>query len=398
MPLTDKTLSDLVAKRPINGNTFQVKTEKKQYNIICFIDGKWNYVFQRSLKLFHNALEKNTVYFIAEPEFKKTPGKDRLKISTSDNYLILTPCIHSIRKNDENANKIIEELIREELRKKEITFYISWYYAPSAINYSRNLDPKVIIYDCIDENFPGADSNDSELICNNDLIEISDIIFTTGKSRFDHLKAFHKNVHYLPDCYDKEHFSSLRNLKFPDDPLKKMHIGFLGIIDEKIDIALLIKLAKLKSDWEFVIAGPLINVAFKEFSKVNNITYLGDRIYIQFPHLMKNWDAAILPFKMDKNSEHISSIRAMEYLSGGMPVVSTPFKDILCLADKNIVLTANTPEDFVAAIEESVKLKKDPEWKLKVEKFLKKGSCRNTWDEIEEIINKKLKDLGVYLQ
>ncbi len=86
-----------------------------------------------------------------------------------------------------------------------------------AIPFTLHLQPKYIIFDCIDDlsafKFATKELKDFE----QKLLSIADIVFTGGNALYEFKKIFHQNIYSFPSCIDKQHFGSARNINFERD-------------------------------------------------------------------------------------------------------------------------------------------------------------------------------------
>src|ERR1700722_4478245 len=79
------------------------------------------------------------------------------------------------------------------------------------------------------------------------LLERADLVFTGGFSLYEAKRNRHPSVHAFPSAVDVAHFAAARG-GLPD-PVDKRGIllllfGFLGVIDERLDPALLTSVAR----------------------------------------------------------------------------------------------------------------------------------------------------------
>jgi UDP-galactopyranose mutase len=204
----------------------------------------------------------------------------------------------------------------------------------------------------------------------------------------------HHNIHAFPSSIDKSHFSKARNITSePADQAAIPHprIGFFGVIDERMNIDLLHKVATLKPDWQLVLIGPVVKIDPASLPSAPNIHYLGSRSYDELPAYLSGWDAATIPFALNESTQFISPTKTPEYLAGGVPVVSTSIQDVVNpYADEELVFIADTPEDFVVGIECSFNLRNDPQWIKEVDEFLSNTSWDITWNDMMSLIKNKL--------
>src|SRR4029079_16822802 len=105
-------------------------------------------------------------------------------------------------------------------------------------------------------------------------------------------------------------------------------LGYAGVIDERIDLALIDALARDHQDWHLVMAGPVVKLDPGELPRRPNIHYLGQKPYAELPDYMSGWDVALLPFALNDATRFISPTKTPEYLPAGKPVVSTPIRDV----------------------------------------------------------------------
>jgi hypothetical protein len=79
---------------------------------------------------------------------------------------------------------------------------------------------------------------------------------------------------------------------------------------------------------------------------------------------------------LNDSTQFISPTKTPEYLAAGIPVVSTPIKDVIRpYGDNKMVHIAEDSAGFIAAIETELNAPKEI-WLNKVDKFL----LQNSWD------------------
>src|SRR5690606_9647094 len=122
-----------------------------------------------------------------------------------------------------------------------IVDYIFWYYTPMMLSVSDHFLPVLTVYDCMDElsafKFAPRELRDME----NFLFQKADIVFTGGYSLFEAKKGRHPSVHAFPSSVDVEHYFKARSyFQDPADQaeIRRPRIGYFGVIDERIDLAL----------------------------------------------------------------------------------------------------------------------------------------------------------------
>jgi UDP-galactopyranose mutase len=246
-------------------------------------------------------------------------------------------------------------MIDEYFISANIEAFVSWYYTPMMLGWSAHLRPLATIYDCMDElsafkNAP-AELRERE----RDLFDRADVVFTGGHSLYEAKKGQHANVYAFPSSIDVSHFSKALGIvdETPDqEAIPFPRIGFVGVIDERLDIGLLGEVADLRPDFHFIMIGPVVKIDERDLPRRANIHYLGGKDYSELPSYLSGWQAAMMPFAINESTKFISPTKTPEYLAAGLQVISTPIRDVVNpYGDEKLVYIASTAEQFAAAID-----------------------------------------------
>lgn len=365
----------------------QTETQREQpQTLICFSHLRWNFVYQRPQHLMTRASENYRVYFIEEPIWG-----DELRVTTcqqGDQLTVVVPHLpHGL--SHEEFIRYQRQLVDELLEREKITDFVAWYYTPMALLFTDHLKPAVTVYDCMDElsAFLGAPR---ELIDKEkELIDQADVVFTGGYSLYEAKRDRHSAVFAFPSSIDFRHFSIARaKLPDPDDqrPIDQPRIGFSGVIDERFDRDLIAELARRRPDWQFVMLGPIVKIDPASLPQGPNVHYLGMKDYKQLPTYFSNWDVAILPFALNESTRFISPTKTPEYLSAGLPVVSTPIRDVIrTYGNAGFAQIAHDARSFEQAIERALTGQQQVDWDS-VDSFLEENSWDHTWAEMNKHI------------
>ena len=162
------------------------------------------------------------------------------------------------------------------------------------------------------------------------------------------------------------------------------------MIDERFDTALIDAVAAARPQWQFVMLGPVTKIDPALLPQRLNIHYLGSKKYEELPRYIAGWDVALLPFAINEATRYISPTKTPEYLAAGKPVVSTPITDVVRpYGQLDLVRIAGTPDEFIAAIEDSLKPDAtNKEWLERVDQFLAQTSWDQTWATMCELIER----------
>jgi UDP-galactopyranose mutase len=348
----------------------------ENYDLVCLSHLRWDFVYQRPQHLMSRFAKNRRVFFVEEPIL--TDEDTHLKITPrEDNLTVVVPHISHADREEKNIEEIQREFLDELFSKQKIKDFVLWFYTPMAMSFAEHLEPKAVIYDCMDELFQKAD-----------------LVFTGGQSLYEAKKDKHKSVYAFPSSIDTEHFKQARNTtEQPADQkqIQRPRLGYCGVIDERVNINLLAEMADLRSDWQFVMIGPVVKISDEDLPRRANIHYLGGKNYQELPSYMASWDVALMPFALNESTRFISPTKTPEYLAAGKPVVSTPIQDVVRpYGEMNLVFIASTAQEFVAACEKALAENPDGN-RTQIDEFLAQNSWDKTWSRMAALINDVVK-------
>ena len=333
--------------------------------LICFSHLRWDFVFQRPQHLMSRFADDMTVLFWEEPQFIGPRETAFLKVrqdATHPNLRVIVPHLPE-GLDDERRDGTLQRLLDAQLSSVKGAL-IAWYYTPMMLDFSRQIDADVTVYDCMDELSKFRFAPERLLDLEQELIDRADLVFTGGSSLYEAKKGRHDNVHCFPSSVDRDHFALARDtLAEPADqaPLRRPRLGFYGVIDERFDIDLLRQAADMRPDWSFVMVGPVVKISDEDLPRAANIHYVGGKTYEELPAYLAGWDVALMPFAMNESTQFISPTKTPEYLAGGKPVVSTPVRDVVRhYGHLEGVQIACDADSFVRACDKALDLSRNP--------------------------------------
>jgi hypothetical protein len=358
-------------------------------DLLVFSHLRWDFVFQRPQHLLTRHAMHRRVFYFEEPVFGMTDVPRLHLRETAENVLVVIPYLPSSieAKNMQSAlTDLVDELIYEE----ELDDYTVWYYTPMALNFSRHLTPRAVIFDCMDELslFKGAPQSLIDLEA--ELMKKADVVFTGGHSLYEAKKHAHHNIHPFPSSIDFTHFSQARHkLVEPDDQINipRPRLGFYGVIDERFNIDLLKEMAELRPEFQFIVVGPVVKIDPRTLPRAKNIHYLGKKDYHALPLYLSGWDCAFMPFALNDATKYISPTKTPEFLAAGKPVVSTSIRDVVYpYGEQRLVHIADSAPEFIEAIDLAMaERKSDENWLEKVDAFLSQNSWDITFRKMSEL-------------
>lgn len=304
------------------------------------------------------------VLFVEEPVLDSRPARlDLTPAAPNVDVLVArTPVASPGFHNDQIP--IIEPLIVAHLEAAGISDYIAWFYTPMAVPMLGGLAPRAVVYDCIgDLTTPdGAPRLLQEREAA--LLELADLVLAAGPALCSAKRPFNANVHCLPSSGDTPHFEPGRL-----DPasleacaaeqlhagLPRPRLGYFGVIDRRIDLALVAALADAHPEWQLLLAGPVTTIDRATLPERPNIHWLGVQPYARLPYLLALWDVCLLPFAVGDAAPFISATRALEYMAAEKPVVSSVVPDVVALYGDTVRTGSRADGSFVRECEQALR-------------------------------------------
>lgn len=356
--------------------------------LLCLSHLRWNFVWQRPQHLMTRAARHYDVLFWEEPVWQD--GTPRLKLDyVADGITVLTPILpHSMAPDEivRTQRQLLDQALSAHPRRSTTL----WFYTPMALAFADRIAADLCVYDCMDELSAFRGAPPEMLEREQSLLARADLVFTGGRSLYEAKRHRHPDVHPFPSSIDKVHFGKARSLRNADPPdqagLRGPRIGFCGVIDERMDIDLLAGLAAAEPGWQFVMIGPVVKVDPAALPRPANIHWLGMKKYDELPAYIAGWDVALMPFAMNESTRFISPTKTPEFLAAGIPVVSTPVRDVVQpYGEAGLVGIAG---DLTAARKQIAAALKRPRraWLKDVDGFLADMSWDSTFDAMRRLM------------
>jgi len=375
--------------------------EKQKLNIVMFNMSKYSDwqkgIANRNYHVLHSLARNNHINKIIAVDFLPFNFKRALKTYIGDQVLrdtqgtiiygdLTSRCwqvsskilVYSTIDTILNKSKIISELNRIITDQNMKNNLIIWNYNPLYIDYFDNqLNQVLNIFDAVDDWLNHSSYKKFQNILKNNYETIkrkSNLIFTVSQSLKKELFENINKVHWLPNAVNLKHFQSETNIHPKLNNITNPIIGFLGILQDRLDTNILLKLAENNPGKSIVLAGPCWpNFPKKDFKKFKNIHFLGPINHREIPMLYNGFDVGIIPYKINKFIKSTDPMKFYEYLSAKLPIVSTNIPGLERF--QGLIQIAKTPEEFDHLVNRALTENKE---KLSEEKINLLST--NTWN------------------
>lgn len=331
--------------------------------LIVFSQRRWAFVHRRQEHLLTRLARHHRVLFVEEPVWGA--GAARLDLTAAapnvDVVVARTPVASPGFHNDQIP--VIEPLLVAYLRAAGISDYIAWFYTPMAVPLLGGLAPRAVVYDCTDD--LGALGHAAGPLHEREaaLLELADLVLAAGPTLYSAKRPFNDHVHCLPNSGDAAHFKPGR--LDPASPeaaaaeqlhagLARPRLGHFGVIDRRIDLALVAALADAHPEWQVLLAGPVAKIDPATLPQRPNIHWLGVQPHARLPYLLALWDVCLLPCAVDDAAPFVSAARALEYMAAEKPVVSSRVPDVVALYGDTVRIGNRADGSFVRECERAL--------------------------------------------
>jgi uncharacterized SAM-binding protein YcdF (DUF218 family) len=266
---------------------------------------------------------------------------------------------------------------------------VSFLPTPLSHKVKNLINANFNIYYCANE-MKGIESKNKKIDeFENHFFKESDITFVISSNLKKKANVQTKNSFILPAGVELSKFD-IKKVKKKISIKGKPVVGYIGAITQVFDQNLLEFISKNNPNFNFVIIGR-VYVDIKKLKKIKNIFFLNEVKHEKLPSYIHGFDLGIIPYKVNKFTNSVYSCKLNEYLSMGLPVVSTKIREsnIYNKNFNNIISIGKTYEQFNIKIRENIKNNSKDKVNNRI-KAAKKNSWESRFNYFNELIEKKI--------
>lgn len=369
---------------------FKKILDEEKYEAVVVFDSRvgWNIpLFQRSQHMANELTDKGLLYFYRSSEqfdkditeIKKL--KDRLHIVNMANYAL---------------NNAMFDVLKEHKGAKFLSLYSTDVYLDEPYIKEKYTDSGFhIIYEYIDEMSDQISGWLPEFVYarhEHILQDTENFAIGSADKLIDEIRDIRGNsnvamitngVQYKDWIkHDIEVPQKIKTIVETGNPI----IGYFGALAKWFDYELLRELAVQRPNLEIVLIGFLYDGEFKasKVEELANVHYIGVIDYTDLPKYGRFFDVATIPFLLNDITESTSPVKLFEYMAMAHPIVTTDMRE--CRKYKS-VLIGKDADDFVAKVDEALKIPKTSEYY----DWLEEEALENTWTKKAEVLYELVK-------
>ncbi|MGI8807688.1 MAG: glycosyltransferase [Acidimicrobiales bacterium] len=290
---------------------------------------RWTFVWQRPQHLISRLARGRRTWFVEEPMAVDGLSEPRLSVEQHGDLSRVwlevpgQAGLHVCFSDPRAAayQSMLLDLVGPECER------LAWLYTPMALPLAQSLRPQILVYDVMDDLAAFKGASPELVLRQRQALKHADVVFTGGRSLHRSVSSRRPDrTHCFPSGVDPAHYAPAVEMRRPG---ALRVAGYVGVIDERLDLDLVAGLAEALPDWEIRMVGPVVKIDEATLPQAPNITYPGPALYTDLPEVMAGFDVALMPFAMNEATRSISPTKTLEYLAAGLPVVSSPVPDVV---------------------------------------------------------------------
>jgi glycosyltransferase involved in cell wall biosynthesis len=346
-------------------------------DIVCVGFADWDTdLWTNQHHLMHRLARENRVLFVESLGLRRPQlaARDLSRIRRrlvrglaqpreADGVRVLSPLVLPFHANPlvrAINRRLLPRLVGRAVRALDMHEPILWAYVPQAEVLVDTLHPSLVVYHCVDDIASQAGIDAASFRASEARFAArADLVLASAPALAERMRTLNGNVLYAPNVADTELFASALG----DGPLDAAmaalpapRMVFTGaIVTTKLDLGLLVQLARLRPAWSFALVGPVgpgdPRADVSALSDEPNVHLLGQRAYRELPAVLRGADAGLIPYARNELTVSIFPMKVYEYLAAGLPVVATPLPALSGLSE---VATAGDAAGMARALDEAI--------------------------------------------
>ncbi|MCU1497192.1 MAG: glycosyltransferase family 1 protein [Acidimicrobiales bacterium] len=287
---------------------------------------RWDWVWQRPQHLISRLAEGRRTWFVEEP---READVDRPVLVTQDVGPVARVWL-AVPQGSAPAGyepRWVSSYLEQLPAVVGDTGGIVWLYTALGVEIAAALDPEVAVYDVMDDLSAFKGASPSLALQHLQALRWADLVFTGGRSlQRSVLQHRAEDTYLFASGVEPAHWEKARSgRRRRGRPVA----GYVGVIDERLDLDLVGRLAQELPEWDLHMVGPVTKIDPADLPWAANLHWLGQRSYDELPEVLRSFDVALMPFALNESTRSISPTKTLEYLAAGLPVVSTRVPDVV---------------------------------------------------------------------
>jgi glycosyltransferase involved in cell wall biosynthesis len=133
------------------------------------------------------------------------------------------------------------------------------------------------------------------------------------------------------------------------------HVGYVGVIEKRIDVPLLLQLSTQLPCVQFCLIGPYDRQHVAPLLRQQNCHFFGKRDFSLMPGYIAGFDICLLPHVVDNSTRRMNPLKLYEYLALGKPIVATRVAGVDLFP--SLISVADTADQFLEHLRAALQIR-----------------------------------------
>jgi hypothetical protein len=241
---------------------------------------------------------------------------------------------------------------------------IVWYSLPSWSDLIDEFPSAMLkLYHAIDEYTSYSEMSETGIRISErqerTLMAKTDAVIVVSKALYDRKSPYNQHTYLVPNAVNYQAYeTALADPELPPElaAIPKPRIGYSGLIGDKLDLPMLVDLARENPQWSLIFLGavrvPNQKGLWQALVSLPNVHYLGAVDVSRVPYYVKGFQVGLIPNLQNLFAENCSPLKLYDYMAAGIPVASIEMPQARLFASH--IHLAPTPGDFEQAVRDAL--------------------------------------------
>jgi len=205
-----------------------------------------------------------------------------------------------------------------------------------------------VVYDCLDLATGFSNVANSLAASEAAMLASADLVIAASQPLAEHVSQLRSSI-LIRNAAEVDFLAQ----GFCDrDAGERPIIGYFGAIAEWFNIEWIERCAAAHPHWDFRLVGRTDGCDTSRAVKLANVRFYGEMPYHDLPDLLREFDVAIIPFRIVELTRCTNPVKLYEYMAAGKPVVAARIPEVVEATD--LVYIADDASSFADRIEEAL--------------------------------------------
>ncbi len=262
--------------------------------------------------------------------------------------------------------KINYRLMKKEVAMSNDNFFWSTYMNPEIYEFFRRSSFKV--YDLAERRSTNPALNKKIKAWERRAVEEADLVVVDNHATFNDYATLNKNLVYIPQGVNTDTFYIANNCP------EREYIGYIGNLHFAIDYPYFENLILKNPDEKFLIIGGILESEGKKIVKMKNVTYIPQIPKSKLNDYLAKMKIGLIPYLVNDHTIGVYPTKLFEYLSSGVPVITTGLPEVIQYADDDYMRIMDQPGALSGLnfnMNKASELVKNNTWDCRWHKYIK---------------------------